>query len=61
MRFGKLFGGKERLLVCSAEERSKDTKPALRRDSRKLRRLRVRPGLGLEPGLACLAGKDFQM
>lgn len=59
MRFRKLFGGKGRLLACSAEERSKDTKPALRRDSRKLRKLRV--SLGLELGLACLAGKDFQM
>lgn len=59
MRFGKLFGGKGRLLAGSAEERSKDTKLALRRDSRKLRMLRV--SLGLEPGLACLAGEDFQM
>lgn len=25
MRLGKLFGGKGRLLACSAEERSKDT------------------------------------
>lgn len=47
------------MLACSTEERSKDTKLALRRDSRKLRRLRV--SLGLEPGLVCLAGEDFQM
>lgn len=59
MRLGKLFGGKGRLLACSTEERSKDTKLALRRDSRKLRRLRV--SLGLEPGLVCLAREDFQM
>lgn len=55
MRFGKLFGGKGRLLARSAEERNKDTKSALRRDRRKLRRLRV------SLGLACLAGEDFQM
>lgn len=58
MRLGKLFGGKGRLLACSTEERSKDTKLALRRDSRKLRRLRV--SLGLEPVWYAWLGKTFR-